>query len=145
MHRFSSDYAAGVRGASLQSRVDAGPWCVADPFRGEIGAEFLQGPRHHDSGSAMSWFVYLIECRGGSIYTGIARDVTARYAAHLAGKGARYTRSRPPQRLLAVFAVADRSAALREEIRIKRLSAPQKRALVAQAAPLSCAADTATA
>lgn len=77
----------------------------------------------------MSWYVYLIECRGGSIYTGIAIDVAARYAAHAAGKGARYTRSRPPERLLAVFAAADKSAALREELRIKRLSAPEKRAL----------------
>lgn len=77
----------------------------------------------------MSWYVYLIECRDGSIYTGIARDVAARYAAHASGKGARYTRSRPPERLIAVFAAADRSAALREELRIKRLSAQQKRAL----------------
>lgn len=77
----------------------------------------------------MAWYVYLIECRGGSIYTGIAVDVAARYAAHAAGKGARYTRSRPPQRLLASFAVADKSAALREESRIKRLSAEAKRAL----------------
>lgn len=83
----------------------------------------------------MGWYVYLIECRDGSIYTGIAVDVAARYAAHAAGKGARYTRARPPQRLLAVFAVADRSAALREEIRIKRLTAAQKRAL-AEATPL---------
>ncbi len=80
----------------------------------------------------MAWYVYLIECRDGSIYTGIAIDVAARYAAHAAGKGARYTRSRPPQRLLAVFAAADRSSALREELRIKRLSATQKRALAAQ-------------
>ncbi|WP_313919309.1 GIY-YIG nuclease family protein [Tahibacter sp.] len=82
----------------------------------------------------MAWYVYLIECRDGSIYTGIAVDVAARYAAHAAGKGARYTRSRPPQRLLAVFAMADRSSALREELRIKRLPAAQKRALVAQSA-----------
>ena len=80
----------------------------------------------------MAWYVYLIECRDGSIYTGIAIDVAARYAAHAAGKGARYTRSRPPLRLLAVFATADRSSALREELRIKRLSAAQKRALAAQ-------------
>jgi len=79
----------------------------------------------------MSWYVYLIECRGGSIYTGIAIDVAARYAAHAAGKGARYTRSRPPERLLAVFAMADKSAALREELRIKRLTAAEKRALAA--------------
>lgn len=82
----------------------------------------------------MAWHFYLIECRDGSIYTGIAIDVAARYAAHAAGKGARYTRSRPPQRLLAVFVMADRSSALREEWRIKRLPAVQKRALAARSA-----------
>ncbi|UXI66896.1 GIY-YIG nuclease family protein [Tahibacter amnicola] len=83
----------------------------------------------------MSWFVYLIECRDGSIYTGIARDVEARYAAHANGKGARYTRSRPPRRLLACFAFPDRSSALREEWRIKQLSASQKRALAEHSEP----------
>ncbi|TDR39987.1 putative endonuclease [Tahibacter aquaticus] len=83
----------------------------------------------------MSWYVYLIECRDGSIYTGIAIDVAARYAAHVAGKGARYTRSHPPQRLLAAFAVADKSAALREELRIKRLTPVQKRAYAHSAEP----------
>ena len=49
-----------------------------------------------------AWYVYLLECRDGSIYTGIATDVERRYAEHAAGKGARYTRSRPPLRLLAL-------------------------------------------
>ena len=75
------------------------------------------------------WYVYLLECRGGSIYTGIATDVERRYAEHLAGKGARYTRARPPQRLLARFSCADRSAASRAEHAIKRLPASRKRAL----------------
>ena len=77
----------------------------------------------------MAWFVYLIECRDGSIYTGIAVDVAARYAAHLSGKGARYTRSHPPQRLLAAIEYADRSAASKAEYQIKRLSPDDKREL----------------
>jgi ribosome-associated protein len=77
----------------------------------------------------MAWFVYLIECRDGSIYTGIAVDVAARYALHENGKGARYTRSHPPQRLLAAIACADRSAASKAEYRIKRLSPQEKREL----------------
>ena len=77
------------------------------------------------------WFVYLIECRGESIYTGIATDVDRRYAMHVAGKGARYTRSHPPLRLLARFAFPDRSAASRAEYAIKQLSPAQKRALCA--------------
>ena len=76
----------------------------------------------------MAWFLYLIECRDGSIYTGIAVDVDARYAAHLRGKGARYTRSHPPWRLLAAIEYPDRSEASKAEYRIKQLSARDKRA-----------------
>ena len=77
----------------------------------------------------MAWFVYLIECKDGSIYTGIAIDVDARYAAHKSGKGARYTRSHPPRRLLLVIEYPDRSAASKAEYQIKRLSPREKRAL----------------
>jgi putative endonuclease len=77
----------------------------------------------------MAWFVYLIECRDGSIYTGIAVDVDARYAAHKSGKGARYTRSHPPRRLLAAMEYPDRSAASKAEYQIRRLSPRDKRAL----------------
>jgi len=75
----------------------------------------------------LSWFLYLLECRDGSIYTGIAVDVQARYARHLNGKGARYTRSRPPRRLLAVVAYPDRASASRAEYAMKQLSAADKR------------------
>jgi putative endonuclease len=85
------------------------------------------------------WFLYLIECADGSIYTGIARDVAARYAAHVSGKGARYTRSHPPARLLASQAFPDRSSALKAEYRVKQLSAAEKRILVAQLAAESAA------
>ncbi|MBW3550900.1 MAG: GIY-YIG nuclease family protein [Proteobacteria bacterium] len=81
-----------------------------------------------------SWFVYLLECRDGSIYTGITVDVARRYAEHAAGKGARYTRSRPPVRLLASFRYADRAAASRAEYAIKQLSPAGKRALCNSAA-----------
>lgn len=81
----------------------------------------------------MAWFVYLIECRDGSLYTGVAIDVEKRYAEHAAGKGARYTRSHPPQRLLARFEHPDRSSALKAEYAIKQLSAADKRALAARA------------
>lgn len=77
----------------------------------------------------MAWFLYMIECKGGSIYTGIAVDVTARYAAHAKGKGARYTRSFPPRRLLATFEYPDRSSASKAEYHVKQLSAPEKRQL----------------
>jgi len=76
-----------------------------------------------------NWHVYLIECIDGSVYTGIAVDVDRRYAQHVAGKGARYTRSHPPSRLLACFGYPDRSAALRVEYAIKQLTPARKRAL----------------
>ena len=75
------------------------------------------------------WYVYLIECRDGSLYTGIAVDVALRYAKHVAGKGARYTRSHPPLRLLGQCAYPGRSEASRAEYLIKQLSAAQKRQL----------------
>lgn len=76
----------------------------------------------------MTWFVYLIECRDGSIYTGISTNVAARYAKHTSGKGARYTRSHPPLRLLAQIEHPSRSSAAKAECAIKKLSAGEKRA-----------------
>ena len=79
----------------------------------------------------MAWFLYLIECADGSVYTGIATDVDARFAKHVNGTGARYTRARKPICVLATFELDDRSSALRAEYRVKRLSPTQKRALAA--------------
>lgn len=76
------------------------------------------------------WYVYLIECEDGSLYTGVAVDVDKRFALHAAGKGARYTRSHPPRRVLARFEHPDRSSALKAEYAIKQLSAAEKRALI---------------
>ena len=77
------------------------------------------------------WFVYIIECRDGSLYTGIAVDVERRFQQHIAGKGARYTRSHPPLRLLGRAELPDRSQASRAEHAIKQLTAARKRALCA--------------
>lgn len=81
-----------------------------------------------------AWYLYLLECADGSIYTGITVDVAARFAAHAAGRGARYTRAHPPARLLASIAYADRASASRAEYAMKQLSAAQKRAAARQAA-----------
>jgi putative endonuclease len=77
------------------------------------------------------WFLYLIECADGSIYTGIAIDVAARYAAHCQGTGARYTRSHAPVRLLGVEMHPDRSAASKAEYRVKQMTPANKRRLAA--------------
>lgn len=73
------------------------------------------------------WYLYLIECVDGSLYTGIAVDVEARYAAHCKGTGARYTRSHPPLRLLGQETHPDRSSASKAEYRVKQLSPLEKR------------------
>ncbi|MGK8889836.1 GIY-YIG nuclease family protein [Burkholderia gladioli] len=77
----------------------------------------------------MSWYLYLIECEDGSVYTGITTDVDARFAQHANGTGARYTRSRKPRAVLASFELADRSSASRAEYWVKRLTPAQKREL----------------
>ena len=74
-----------------------------------------------DPPCATAWAVYLLECIDGRVYTGIARDPQSRYAKHLAGKGARFTRSNPPKQLLGWVWAADKGAALRLEIAWKKL------------------------
>lgn len=71
--------------------------------------------------SAKPWFLYLLECANGTYYAGITTDVAARYAAHLAGKGARYTRANPPVRVVAYVAYPDRSMASKAEWQLKQL------------------------
>jgi putative endonuclease len=75
-------------------------------------------------------FVYLLRCADDSLYCGWTDDVERRLAAHRAGKASRYTRSRLPVELAWALEVTDRSAAMREEARIKRLPRSAKLALV---------------
>ncbi len=72
------------------------------------------------------WWLYMLECRGGGIYIGIAIDVDKRYGVHMSGAGARYTRLNPPIRLLGKREFPDRISAAREEFRMKRLSLLEK-------------------
>jgi len=74
----------------------------------------------------VAWFVYVVRCRDGSLYTGVAVDVPARVSAHNAGRGARYTRSRLPVRLIHTERKRSRSTAQSREAAIKALSRPQK-------------------
>ena len=79
------------------------------------------------------WQVYILRCTDGTLYTGIATDVSARLVTHNAGKGAKYTRGRLPVALAYQEAAASHSAALKREHAIKRLSAAEKRRLVDEA------------
>ena len=90
--------------------------------------------RRIDSGTLPAvdrWFVYVARCADDTLYIGIARDVAARIAAHDAGRGARYTRGRGPLEVLATRRCPDMSAALRLELALKRLTRPEKLAVVA--------------
>ncbi|MGC2374918.1 MAG: GIY-YIG nuclease family protein [Solirubrobacteraceae bacterium] len=82
-------------------------------------------------------WVYMLRCRDGSLYTGWTNDLTKRLATHAAGKASRYTASRLPVELAAAWTMPDRGAAMREELRIKRLSRPQKQALIGMGRDLS--------
>jgi len=68
------------------------------------------------------WFVYMLECVGGQIYTGITPDVAARFERHCRGRGAAYTRINKPLRILAARACGSRSEATKVEIGLKKLS-----------------------
>ncbi len=77
-------------------------------------------------------YVYMLRCRDGSLYTGIARDLERRLARHQSGKASRYTRARLPVTLVWSREVETWSEALREELRIKALPRPEKEELVSR-------------
>lgn len=78
----------------------------------------------------MTYWVYILRCADGTLYTGCTNDLSRRLAAHNAGKGAKYTRSRRPVELVYREEVPDKSAALRREAAIKGLSRGEKLALI---------------
>ena len=74
----------------------------------------------------MMWYLYILRCKDGSLYTGITTDVEKRLEAHQSGKGAKYTRGRGPLELVYKEECGDHSAALRRELEIKRLPREEK-------------------
>lgn len=78
----------------------------------------------------MAWTVYILRCGDGTLYTGCTNDLPRRLKAHQSGKGAKYTRSRPPVSLAYQEAAEDKSAALRREIALKRLTRREKLELI---------------
>ena len=80
------------------------------------------------------WCVYMLRCRDGSLYTGYTNDIDKRVEAHNAGKlAAKYTRSRRPVTLVYQEQLPSRSAAMKRECALKKLSKAQKEALLRQA------------
>ena len=80
----------------------------------------------------MAWYVYMLRCGDGSLYTGSTTDVERRLREHQGGTGARYTRSRPPVTLAYAEEAPDRSAAQRREAAIKKLPRAQKLKLIGE-------------
>jgi putative endonuclease len=70
--------------------------------------------------------LYLLECENGTYYAGITTDLERRFAEHVFGIGARYTRANPPARVIAVKEFADRASASRAEAALKKLPKMEK-------------------
>jgi putative endonuclease len=81
----------------------------------------------------MGWQVYIVECKDGTLYTGIARSLDLRITQHNEGKGAKYTRSRRPVKLRYSEQALDRSTAQSRERALKQLSRKAKLALISSA------------
>lgn len=76
------------------------------------------------------WYVYIVECSDGTLYTGISTDVEKRVKKHNNGTGAKYTKGRLPVTLRYITKVSNRSEASKEEYRIKQLPRQQKMKLI---------------
>lgn len=76
------------------------------------------------------WYLYILRCGDGSLYTGISTDVHRRLDAHIAGKGAKYTRGRGPLTLVYMERCGSHSEALKRELDIKALTKEEKERLI---------------
>lgn len=76
------------------------------------------------------WYLYILRCGDGSLYTGITTDVEKRFQTHQSGKGAKYTRGRGPLEIVYREECGDHSRALKRELAIKALTRQEKEALL---------------
>lgn len=125
-----------------KNAIDATMADLLPKLAAELGKELAEAPAANETGQQTNasattgkrHFVYVIECADGSLYTGYSPDVQARFAAHQAGTGAKYTRGRGPLNLLAVAEFATKHDAMSAEYRFKHLSRDRKDELLAKAA-----------
>jgi putative endonuclease len=85
-----------------------------------------QDPAPAAAPRGQAWWLYVLECRGGELYTGIAKDVDARFEAHMKGSGAKYTRGKQPLRIVARASFATKGEALRAEHALKQATRAEK-------------------
>ena len=125
-----------------KNAIDATMADLLPKLAAELGKELAEAPAANETGQQTNasattgkrHFMYVIECADGSLYTGYSPEVQARFAAHQAGTGAKYTRGRGPLNLLAVAEFATKHDAMSAEYRFKRLSRDCKDELLAKAA-----------
>lgn len=79
---------------------------------------------------SLPYSLYLLLCKGGVIYAGITNDMERRYRQHCEGRGAKFTRARPPQRVLCQAVIGSKSDALKMEYQVKQLPRSAKVAFV---------------
>jgi len=82
--------------------------------------------------SSLEWFIYMIRCNNGHLYTGISTDVARRFTEHQSGKGAKYLRGKGPLQLVYQKKAGTRSEALKAEIKVKKMSRQAKEQLIAR-------------
>ena len=78
----------------------------------------------------MPWYLYIVECKDGVLYTGITTDLKRRMREHNSGNGCRFTKYRAPVELLHSEKLRSRSAALKRELKVKSLSRKKKLELI---------------
>ena len=125
-----------------KNAIDATMADLLPKLAAELGKELAEAPAANETGQQTNasattgkrHFMYVIECADDSLYTGYSPDVQARFAAHQAGTGAKYTRGRGPLNLLAVAEFATKHDAMSAEYRFKHLSRDRKDELLAKAA-----------
>jgi putative endonuclease len=76
------------------------------------------------------WYLYMVRCKGNVLYTGITTDVSRRFSEHQAGKGAKFLRGKAPLKLVYQQTIGSHSDALKEELRIKKLSKTEKEGMI---------------
>jgi predicted GIY-YIG superfamily endonuclease len=129
------------RGAELPGRVNRITKRATVLVESRLGSHYTDGKRYRKyyvplarlevvkevrASVAKPWWLYLLECRGGMVYAGVAVDVVKRFVMHESGKGARFTRANPPLRILAAERFEGRSQAQKAEAKLKGLRKPQK-------------------
>ena len=85
-----------------------------------------------ETSEAKTWFLYMVRCQSGQLYTGITTDVARRFAEHEAGKGAKFLRGKGPLALQFQMQIGTHSEALKKEVQIKKLSKAAKEQLILQ-------------